>query len=84
MHLREKSAAVGNHKLTWSFPIHSRRALHLRIWSRLLRALQESRSKEAAEVIRRHPDFIQNFRDIDLSGRSDSSKSERRQSPTME
>jgi hypothetical protein len=44
-------------------------ALAVRIWARLLVALHESREQEAARVIRRHRDLIQNFEAIELSGR---------------
>jgi hypothetical protein len=48
---------------------HSKPALGVRIWTRLLAALHESREQEAARVIRRHRDLIQNFQAIELPGR---------------
>ena len=47
---------------------HPKPALAVRIWARLLAALHESREQEAAHVIRRHRDLIQNFQAIELSG----------------
>ncbi len=43
-------------------------ALYARIWARVLAALHESRSAEAARVIRRHRELIDNFQGIELSG----------------
>jgi hypothetical protein len=48
---------------------HPRPALAVRIWTRLLAALHESRKQEAARVVRRHRDLIQNFEAIELPGR---------------
>jgi hypothetical protein len=48
---------------------HSKPALGVRIWARVLAALHESREQEAARVIRRHRDLIQNFQAIELPGR---------------
>jgi hypothetical protein len=48
---------------------HAKPALAVRIWARLLAALHESREQEAARVIRRHRDLIQNFEAIEFSGR---------------
>jgi hypothetical protein len=50
---------------------HPKPALAVRIWARLLAALHESREQEAARVIRRHRDLIQNFQAIELPGRGD-------------
>jgi len=50
---------------------HPKPALAVRIWARLLAALHESREQEAARVIRRHRDLIQNFQAIELPGRRD-------------
>jgi hypothetical protein len=50
---------------------HPKPALAVRIWPRLLAALHESREQEAARVIRRHRDLIQNFQAIELPGRGD-------------
>jgi hypothetical protein len=41
----------------------------------MLAALRESREQEAARVIRRHRDLIQNFQAIELSGRATGSNS---------
>jgi hypothetical protein len=41
-------------------------ALAVRIWAGLLAALHESRKQEAARVIRRHRDLIQNFEALEL------------------
>jgi len=54
---------------------HSKPALGVRIWARVLAALRESREQEAARVIRRHRDLIQNFQAIELSGRATGSNS---------
>jgi hypothetical protein len=43
-------------------------ALYARIWARVLAALHESRNDEAARVIRRHRELIDNFKGIELSG----------------
>ena len=48
---------------------HLRPALGARLWARLLAALHELRKQEAARVIRRHRDLIQNFQAIELPGR---------------
>jgi hypothetical protein len=53
----------------WSTENRPRPALGVRIWTRLLAALHESRRQEAARVIRRHRDLIQNFQAIELPGR---------------
>jgi hypothetical protein len=53
---------------------HSRPALGARIWTRLLAALHESRKQEAARLIRRHRDLIQNFQAIELPCRGTDSK----------
>jgi len=74
---RGKSAAVGSFKLTRPFRIRSGPALHIRIWSKLLRALHESRSKKAAQVVWRRREFVQDFADIQLCGRGASSRPER-------
>jgi hypothetical protein len=50
----------------WSAENHPRPSLRVRIWTRLLAALHESRKQEAARVIRRHRDLIQNFQGIEL------------------
>ena len=50
---------------------HPKPALAVQIWARLLAALHESREQEAARVIRRHRDLIQNFQAIELSGHRD-------------
>ena len=50
---------------------HPKPALAVRIWTTLLAALHESRKQEAARVIRRHRDLIQNFQAIELPGRGD-------------
>jgi hypothetical protein len=53
---------------------HPKPALAVRIWAGLLAALHESREQEAARVIRRHRDLIQNFQAIELPGRGMDSK----------
>jgi hypothetical protein len=47
---------------TGSYP---KPAQAVRIWAGLLAALRESREQEAARVIRRHRDLIQNFEAIE-------------------
>jgi hypothetical protein len=53
----------------WSTENHPLPALAVRIWTRLLAALHESRRQEAARVIRRHRDLIQNFQAVEFPGR---------------
>ena len=48
---------------------HPKPALAVRIWAWLLVALHESREQEAARLIHRHRDLIQNFQAIELHGR---------------
>jgi len=70
MHSVNRSRVTGAHRPNpWSTENHPRPALGVRIWTRLLAALHESRKQEAARVIRRHRDLIQNFRAIELPGR---------------
>lgn len=54
---------------------HPKPALAVRIWAGLLTALHESREQEAARLIRRHRDLIQNFEAIELFGRGTGSNS---------
>ena len=70
MHSLDKLRVIGAHWPTLrSTGSHPRPALGARIWTRLLAALHESRKQEAARVIRRHRDLIQNFQAIELPGR---------------
>jgi ribonuclease HI len=70
MHSVNGSQLTGTHRRNrWSTENHPRPALGVRIWTRLLAALHESRKQEAARVIRRHRDHIQNDRAIDRPGR---------------
>ena len=70
MHSVNKLRVTGPHRPSlWSTEGHPRPALGVRIWTWLLVALHESREQEAARVIRRHRDLIQNFRSIELPGR---------------
>jgi ferric-dicitrate binding protein FerR (iron transport regulator) len=70
MHSVNRSRVTGAHRPNlWSTENHPRPALGVRIWTRLLAALHESRKQEAARVIRRHRDLIQNFQAIELPGR---------------
>lgn len=52
----------------WSIERQSKPALYARIWAGLLAALHASRRDEAARVIRRHRELIDNFEAIELSG----------------
>jgi hypothetical protein len=47
-----------------------------RVFARVLKALHESRSREAAQLIWRHRELIQNFEDADCYCRADRSKPE--------
>ena len=70
MHSVNRSRVTGAHRPNlWSTENHPRPALGVRIWTWLLAALHESRKQEAARVIRRHRDLIQNFQAIELPGR---------------
>jgi hypothetical protein len=70
MHSINKLRVIGVRRANlWSTESRPRPALGARIWTRLLAALHESRKQEAARVIRRHRDLIQNFQAIELSGR---------------
>ena len=70
MHSVNKSRVTGAQRPNlWSTEDHPRPALGARIWTWLLAALQEQREQEAARVIRRHRDLIQNFQSIELPGR---------------
>jgi hypothetical protein len=70
MHSVNKLRVIGAHwPNLWSTENHPRPALGARIWTRLLAALHESRKQEAARIIRRHRDLIQNFQAIELPGR---------------
>lgn len=70
MHSVDKLRVPGAHRPNpWSTENHPRPALGARIWIWLLAALHESRKQEAARVIRRHRDLIQNFQAIELPGR---------------
>jgi len=70
MHSVNKLRVIGARRPNlWSTENHPRPALGVRIWTRLLAALHESRKQEAARVIRRHRDLIQNFQAIELPGR---------------
>jgi hypothetical protein len=76
MHSVNKLRVVGARRPNpWSTENHPRPALGARIWTRLLAALHESRKQEAARVIRRHWDLIQNFQAIELPGRGMDPKS---------
>lgn len=60
---------IGAHRTDiWLLQRLPKPARHARIWAGLLAALHESRKKEAARVIRRHREIIDNFRAIGLSG----------------
>ena len=52
----------------WPIETHPKPALCARMWAGLLAALHESRKDEAARVIRRHRELIENFEAIELSG----------------
>ena len=70
MHSVNRLPVTGAHRPhPWSTENHPRPALGVRIWTWLLAALHESRKQEAARVIRRHRDLIQNFQAIELPGR---------------
>ena len=70
MHSVNRSRVIGARRPNlWSTESRPRPALGARIWTRLLAALHESRQQEAARVIRRHRDLIQNFQAIELPGR---------------
>src|SRR3954462_5995104 len=70
MHSVNRSRVTGAHwQNPWSTGNRPRPALGVRIWTRLLAALHESRKQEAARVIRRYRDLIQNFQAIELPGR---------------
>ena len=58
----------------WPIEGHPKPALYARIWARVLAALHESRKDEAARVIRRHRELIDNFQVIELPGPEDSFK----------
>jgi len=69
MHSVQKLLATGVYRPTRrSTESRPRPVLGVRIWKRLLAALHESRRQEAARVIRRHRDLVQNFQAIELSG----------------
>jgi hypothetical protein len=71
----QKLRIIGAHRSNrWSTENHPKPALGVRIWTWLLAALHESREQEAARVIRRHRDLIQNFQAIELPGRGDGAK----------
>ena len=53
----------------WSIESQPKPALYARIWAGVLAALHESRRDEAARVIRRHRELIDNFEAIELSAR---------------
>jgi hypothetical protein len=70
MHSVNKLRATGAHRRKpCPTENHPRPALGVRIWTWLLTALHESREQEAARVIRRYRDLIQNFQAIELPGR---------------
>ena len=50
----------------WPGEGHPKPALYARIWAAVLAALHESRRGEAARVIRRHRELIDNFQTIEL------------------
>ncbi|MEP6838178.1 MAG: hypothetical protein ABJA75_09005 [Bradyrhizobium sp.] len=58
----------------WPSEGHPKPALYARMWARVLAALHESRKDEAARVIRRHRELIDNFQAIELPGPKDSFK----------
>jgi hypothetical protein len=60
----------------WPIEDHPKPALHARMWARVLAALHKSRKDEAARVIRRHRELIDNFEAIELSGASDGVKAD--------
>jgi hypothetical protein len=70
MHSVNKLRVAGAHRPDLrSTENDPRPALGVRIWTWLLEALHESREQEAARVIRRHRDLVQNFQSIELPGR---------------
>jgi hypothetical protein len=76
MHSVNRSRVTGAHRPNlWSTENHPRPALGVRIWTRLLAALHESRKQEAARVIHRHRDLIQNFEALEIPGRGMEPKS---------
>ena len=60
----------------WSIQDRRKPALYARIWAAVLAALHESRRGEAARVIRRHRELIDNFQAIELSGPKDELKAD--------
>jgi hypothetical protein len=69
MHSVNRLRVTGVHRPNlWSTEDRPRPALGVRIWTWLLAALHESRRHEAARVIRRHRDLIQNLQAIELPG----------------
>jgi hypothetical protein len=82
MHSVNKLRVVGARRSNLrSTENHPRPALGARIWTRLLAALHESRKQEAARVIRRHRDLIQNFQAIEPPGRGMDPQHDRRIGP---
>jgi hypothetical protein len=69
MHSVNRLRVTGAHRANLWSTENPRPALGVRIWTWLLAALHESRRQEAARVIRRHRDLIQNFEAIELPGR---------------
>jgi len=70
MHSVNKLRVAGARRSSlWSTESHPLPALAVRIWTWLLAALHESRRQEAARVIRRHRDLIQNFQAVAFPGR---------------
>jgi hypothetical protein len=60
---------IGAHRSdVWLLESDQKPALSARIWAGLLTALHESRKQEAARMIRRHREFIENFQAIELPG----------------
>ena len=81
MHSAKKLQVIGLHRPNLRLvENHPKSALYVRLWTRLLTALHESRKKEAAHVVRRHRDLIQNFKAIEFPGRGDALKTDARPS----
>jgi hypothetical protein len=68
MHSVNRLRVTGAHRANLWSTENPRPALGVRIWTWLLAALHESRRQEAARVIRRHRDLVQNFQAIELPG----------------
>jgi hypothetical protein len=60
----------------WPIEGHPKPALYAQMWARVLAALHESRRDEAARVIRRHRELIDNFEAIELSAPGDGVKAD--------